>query len=45
MGYTINLDTTKYAGEIIWSSREDLAGYDGDIDIAVANQSSNTVSI
>ena len=30
-GDTINLDTTKYAGEIIWSSREDLAGYDGDV--------------
>ena len=30
-GDTINLDTTKYAGELIWSSREDLAGYDGDV--------------
>ena len=30
-GDTINLDTTKYAGEIIWLSREDLAGYDGDV--------------
>ena len=35
MGDTINLDTTKYAGEIIWSSREDLPGVDRDVYVRI----------